>query len=471
MKTAIVVIMVLVLILAGAGLFFAPQIREQLSSMSRPAAGTPVRLEAAQARPLVETISAPGDIEPHTKVDISAQVVGEVIDLPFREGEEVKRGDLVVKIDDRDLQAALLGTMAAHESALANLESIKAARERSSAQLREQINRHKGLQTTLEFARRTLERRQALFDSGDIAQADLDQSLERVRDIESQIDGAITIISAAENTLASSDAQIRQAEASVRQAAAEIERTEEAIRNTTIYSPIDGRVTRLNAEVGETVMTGTMNNPGTVIMTIADLSRMRMQARVAESDVTRIAEGQTANIFIIGHGEESFRGVVNRIALQRTAAPDGTGHFLTEIDLLLEGRALRSGHTANVDIEIRRHEGLVVPSQAVVDRIVEDLPPEVLASLSAADTGKRVIRVVYRVVDGKVEAVPVEVGASDTTHTLIRVGLNGGDQVVTGPYKVLDTIKHGTAVRDMMQDEAAKRQPVGAAAERADTGS
>ncbi len=453
MKIAITIIVVLIIALTVGGVLLAPTIRKQMGSLTAAPQGELVRMEAVENRKIVETIPAPGEVEPHTKVEISAQVVGEIIALPFREGEEVKKGDLVVKIDDRDLQAALLGARAALESARANKASTEASRDRAKSQLQEQANRHEGLQTTLEFAQRSLQRKQQLFDSGDIAESELDVALERVREIEAQIAASISMISAAENTIAGAEAQVRQAEAAIKQAEADIDRTEEQIRNTTIYSPIDGRVTRLNAEVGETVITGTMNNAGTVIMTIADLSRMQMVARVAESDVTKIQPGQTANIFIIGHGEQSFRGVISRIALQRTMAADGTGYFETEIDLRLDGRELRSGHTANVEIEIGHHEGLVVPSQCVVDRLVDDLPPAILSGSAASGTTKTAVRVVYRVVNGRTVVTPVEVGASDQTHTLILNGLEQGDIVITGPYKALDTMKHDVAVRDQNADQ------------------
>lgn len=456
MKIAITIIIVVVVVLTAGAILLGPMVGRQMQSWSAAPQGLAVRMDTVAEREIIETIPAPGEVEPHTKVDISAQVVGEIIDLPFREGEEVKKGDLVVKIDDRDLQAALLGAQAALESAKANLESTKASRDRAKSQLQEQTNRHEGLKSTLSFAKRSLERRQQLFDSGDISESELDVALERVRDIESQIEASISMISAAENTIASAEAQVRQAEAAIKQAEADIDRTEEQIRNTTIYSPIDGRVTRLNAEIGETVITGTMNNAGTVIMTIADLTRMRMVARVAESDVTKVKPGQTADIFIIGHGEEPFRGVISRIALQRTMANDGTGYFETEIDLRLDGREVRSGHTANVEIEIGKHEGLIVPSQCVVDRVVDDLPYDIVKQSVAADSTKKAIRVVYRVVNGKTVATPVEVGPSDQSHTLILAGLQAGDVVVSGPYKALDTMKHDTAVRDIAKDDAAK---------------
>lgn len=449
MKTLLVVLAVSALLLLGGAVAFGPKVLAWAKTLRPESVATEVRAEPVEIGRLVETVSAPGEIEPYANVDISAQVVGEILALPFRVGDEVKKGDLVVKLDDRDLQAALVGAKAGLESAEANLAATRAGREQAANRLQEQIDRRKGIVTSLEFARRTLQRQQELFDSGDVAEATLDEAMERVRDLEAQLDAYAGIISAAENALVAADAQILQAEAAVKQARADISRAEELIRNTTIYSPIDGRVTALNAEVGETVITGTMNNPGTVIMTIADLSRMRMRARVAEADVPRVRIGQPAKVYIIGYPDEVFDGEVTLIALQRTTQADGTGFFETEIDLRLDGRTLKSGHTANVDIEIATHEGLVVPSQAVVDRLIDDLPEDVRHHDLLQDSTKKTARVVYRVQDEKAIATPVRVGPSDLTHTLIETGLASGDLVVTGPYKALDALKHDDRVRQL----------------------
>lgn len=450
MKIALIIVVSLVILLGGGALLLAPLVKDRMPGFGAAPVGTPVRMEPAGTRALTETIPAPGRIEPNTKVEVSATIVAEIIALPFREGEEVKKGDVVVRLDDRDLLARLDAANASLEAAQASQRATEAARARTEAQLQEQLERHKGLITSLEFSQRNLERKQELYDSGDIALSEIELARERVEDSRTQIAASNTVISGAESALASADAQILQSQAAVKQAEAEIKLAEEGLRNTVIESPIDGRVTQLNAEVGERVVTGTMNNPGTVIMTIADLSRMKMIAEVAESDVAKVHEGQTAQIRMIAFGDEVvFSGVVDRVALQRTVSQDGTGYFETEIFLDLAGRDdVKSGLLANADIEVATHEGLLVPSQAVVDREVDDLAQDVLDN-PLVDRSKRAIRIVYRVVNGKAIASPVRTGASDYTHTVIREGLSEGDSIVTGPYKVLLTIKHNDPVRDI----------------------
>jgi HlyD family secretion protein len=464
MKIALIIVVSVVVLLGGGALIALPFVKNKLPGMGGAAIGTAVRMEPAATDSLTETIPAPGRIEPNTKVDISATIVAEIIALPFREGEEVKRGDVVVRLDDRDLLARLDAANASLEASQASLTATKASRDRTESQMQEMLERHKGFITNLEFAQRNLERKQMLYDAGDLALSELELASERVEDMRTQIAASNTVISGAESALASAEAQILQSEAAVKQAEAEIKLAEEGLRNTVIESPIDGRVTALNAEVGERVVTGTMNNPGTVIMTIADLSRMKMIAEVAESDVAKVSEGQTATIRMIAFGDEVvFGGVVDRVALQRTISQDGTGYFETEILLDLGGREdVKSGLLANADIEVATHEGLLVPSQSVVDRLVDDLPQEVVEN-PLVDRSKRAIKVVYRVENGKAIAVPVRTGASDFTHTVVREGLTEGDILVTGPYKVLLTIKHNDPVRDVERDEAARKAAAAAA--------
>ena len=393
-----------------------------LKSLAPKPPRTEVRAQAVTVERLVETVSAPGEIEPLTKVDISAEVSSRIEQLPIREGDEVKRDDVVVKLDDRDLTAAL--------------KSRKAQREAERFRLQSEQARRVGIMTHLDFARRTLDRQSNLYDTGDVSRSSLDDAQDRVADLEAQVESITHSLSVIESSLAAADANI--------------DRAEDALTKTTIRSPIDGIVTKLNAEIGEVVMLGTMNNPGTVIMTIADLSRMILNARVAETDVAKIAGGQNAKVHINAYRDRVYNGVLRTIALQRTTELDGTGYFETEIELDLQGERIYSGLVANVDIEIARHDGVVVESQAIVERIVDDLPAEVRKN-PIVDRRKRIINVVYRIIDGKAVCTPVERGPSDLTHSILLKGVEPGEQIIVGPYKVLESIKHDQLVR--LQDE------------------
>lgn len=422
MRVFLVIAIIALLALSGVGLLMAPRIQSGLGLFESSEDGTAVRAEKVKVDRLVETVSAPGDVEPRTKVDISAEVSARIEELPFREGDAVKKGAVIIQLDGRDLQAGL--------------DSARARRDGERFRLESERARLAGLESTAEFALRQMKRQEELFRTGDVPSKSVDDSIERYRDLQAGVDAARHSISVIESSLAGSEADIKRAE--------------EVLQRTVVRAPMDGVVTKLNAEVGELVVVGTMNNAGTVIMTIADLSRMIMRARVAESDITRIEAGQKAKLHINAYDEEVFHGTVRQVALQRTRASGVGGtepaYFEVEIDIELGDRWLRSGLAASTDIELQTHEGIIVPSQAIVERLIEKLPAE-LANHPLIDKTKRSTMVVYRIIDGRSRCTPVRAGASDLTHSLVLAGLEPEETVIVGPYKALSTIEHDTPVQ------------------------
>ncbi|MFM7806431.1 MAG: efflux RND transporter periplasmic adaptor subunit [Planctomycetota bacterium] len=407
MRTYLIIAVVLCLV-AGAAAFM---MRSDGSN------ATEVRMIEVKSGVLVESVSAPGVVEPKSKVDVSAEVSARIMELPAREGARVKKGDVLVRMDGRDLQAALAGAEARRDGDRFRLEA-----ERSRIQ---------GAKQNQENVRAILARTQALHDTGDVSRQQLDDAIARARDIESQVQAAEKTIAQLERSLAASEATIEQ--------------SREAVRRTVIMSPIDGLVTYLKAEVGELAVVGIMNSPGTLIMTVADLGAMHLNAKVAETDIARVAVGQDAKIYVNAYKDDPFDGKVSEIALQRTVEKDGTGSFKVLVNLDLKGRQIFSGLTGNVDIDIARQEGLMVPSQAVVERPVNDLPESVKSS-PLVQKNRRVTTVVFRVVDGKAVVTPVVTGPSNLTDTLIKEGLTAGDTIITGPYRSLEKLKDGEAV-------------------------
>jgi len=421
-KATVIILVVLAMLASGGWL-----LGSKMQTGDRPGSETEVVTEPVAVRRVVESVQAPGRIEPFTVVKIAAEVSARVEELPFREGQHVRRGDLVCKLDDREL--------------MATLELTRARRDGERFRLQSDQRRLEGLATTLEFARRDLERRRALHASGDIPDRELDTALERVRDLETTQESTAFAISVAESAIAAAEAEIRRAES--------------ALENTVIRAPIDGRIDRLNVEVGE-VVTGSTQNPGTEIMSISDFSRMLMIARVAESDVARVEVGQAAEIRINAFADEIFPGRVREIAVRGDTEASGATYFRTEIEIDLAGGARsidRAGLMANVDIEIAAHEGLAIPYQAVLNRDVERLPDAVRDS-PLVDPLRRRATVVYAVVDGRTRALAVEAGPSDLTHRLIRRGVKEGDRIVIGPYKALESLAHETAVRERLSAAA-----------------
>ncbi len=383
--------------------------------------GTKVRLEIVAERELAETISAPGEVIPNVKVDISAEVSARILGLPFREGDRVKKGDVVVRLDDRQFKA--------------QLESAQARRDGEKHRLDGEQARIAGPLASTENAKAVMARQKALFESGDVSRQVLDDATARVLDLEATVAASRHNISVIESSLAGAEADINRAQ--------------EALDKTVISVPIEGMITRLNAEVGELVMVGTMNNAGTVILTIGDLSTVKMNAKVNEADIARVTRDQPAEIRINAYKDEIFTGRVIKVPLQRTAEQSGTGYFKVEIEIdPKEGRQILSGLACNVDIQIEKHRGLAVPSQAVLDRTTEEIPLEISKDNPLVDRQRRTTPVVFRVVDGKAVLTPVRTGPSNLTSTMVVAGLKVGDVLVTGPYKAIEKLKHNDRVED-----------------------
>lgn len=388
---------------------------EKLGKLMNPGeAATQVRLATVRRGSITRTVSAPGMVEPRTKVEISAQVSARITALPFEEGDRVSPGDVVVRLDAQDL--------------MARLEAAKGALLVREAQLR-------GAEADLALAMSDLGRKRELYDTGDIPKSEFEQS---------------------ENAHNQAVSRSEAARADVEIAKAQIIEAERDVSNTVISSPINGVVTTLNAEVGELVVVGTLNTPGSVIIEVANLGDMLLEARLDESSVAQVREGQSATVYVNAYREEPFKGVVERVGLERKQWTDGSDYFEAEIRLEEEeARPLLSGMTATCEIAVQElTDVLVVPSQAVMDRRVDELPAEVTDG-AAIDKRKTFAQVVYRVVNGKALATPVKTGVSDLSDTVVLAGLGEGDPVISGPFKILQTLKHEAVVEEEKAVEAA----------------
>jgi HlyD family secretion protein len=417
---------------------------------------TVVRIENAQRGELIEFVSAPGEIEPKTHVEISAKVSARIIKLPYEEGDIVTCGStdrnppkpvsVLVRLDDKDLQSRLLSAEASYSAQAAQLEVEKARVSSQGANLI-------GLEAKLKQAQRDLERQEGLLETKDISQATYDQSKLRFDELKSQYDSAKHTLEAAELNLVVLQHNLEAAGANVDQA-------KEALSYTTITSPIDGVITRINAEVGEMVIPRIGNNPGNVIMEVADLSTMLLVAQVDEADVGKLKVGQKATVYVQTFPDEEFKGVVDTIALtHRISQSTATKYFRTEIILEGDVKKLFSGLTAHVDIETIKHEDVLnVPSQAVLGRAVDDLPLDIRENSADVDKEKTFTPVVYRYIDGKAVVTPVTIGPSNLTNTIIESGITEEDKIVVGPYKVLEGIKHDQKIKDEREVEAEKKK-------------
>ncbi|MDH3524344.1 MAG: efflux RND transporter periplasmic adaptor subunit [Acidobacteriota bacterium] len=365
--------------------------------------GPRVRLEAAAERDVARVVKATGEIDPRVKVNLSAHVVGKIEELFVVEGQRVSAGEPFLRLER---------------------EAFAAARDRAAAELEIARSRVRQAEVNVADARLKLARAERLAAAGIAAAADLE---------------------AAELAFRSQELAAEQAREAVLQAAASLEKAADDLRKTTIYAPLTGRVTALNAEVGEVVVSGTMNNPGSVIGTIADLSEILAEVDVDETEVAFLEIGQEASLKVDALADRELAGRVVEIGssgFQRPGSPDVT-YFKAKILLDDPDPALRPGMSVRADVVTATAEGaLAVPVQAVVDRRPVDGDGE---PVEGADE----IEVVLVLADGEIEQRPVTTGLSDITHVQILSGLAVGERVVTGPHRILRDLDHGDPAREL----------------------
>lgn len=392
-----------------------------------PPAALQVEAQRPNYRPITHVVTALGTIQPVVEVEISSQVVGRVLKLPVKEGDPVKKGELLAQLDGADYEARV-------RSAEARVQRLKAAIRQVNADL--------------EKAERD-DRRYRNLMATDAASID-------------ERENVATILS---RLLAARD--MAQQESVEAQGA--LDAAQEDLRRTSILSPIDGIVAQILVEEGEVLIPGTMNLPGAVFMVISDMARMEVKTQIDESDVVRVRPGQRAWIHLATDDRTAIQGVVQRVT-PKGVKQDEVTTFETRILVESADPRVRSGMTANVEIEVRRHENaLTIPIQAVRHRKRKDLPAEVVkersieastSSAASSTTAPAVsvrtrrsrepeaeyLKVVFAIKDGKAQARLVETDISDESHVEITAGLAEEDQVIVGPYRVLDVLKHGQAV-------------------------
>jgi len=445
-KLRILVIFVVIIAVVGAAAGFMVKRRAAAAKKA-----TIVRVEAVQPGELVEFVSAPGETEPKSRVEISAKTSGRIVALPYKVGERVTKGDpnanppvepsLLVQLDSKDLESNLLSAKARRAAQAAEIEVENARIASQEATLL-------GTGASLEQAKTDLQRQVKLIGTHDISQSEYDQAKLKLDGFQSQFNAAKLSLEAARLNLKVQQHNLDAADAAIAQA-------QETVRYTTILSPIDGVVTRLNAKVGEMVVTGMMNNPGTKILEVGDLSQMLLVAQVDEADVGKLEVGQQARVFVDAYPNKEFKGSVYTIALSSDLSRQQTKYYKTEILLEPDERKLHSGLTANVDIETHKHTDVIaVPSQAVMSREIESLPIEIRDNSPHVDKTRTFATVVFRYINGKAVITPVRIGSSNLTQTILEAGVETGDRVIVGPYKELEKLKHDQVVKDEREAKA-----------------
>lgn len=404
-----------------------------------------VTTEKAFRTNLTEVVTATGKIQPEVEVKIAPEVSGEIIEMPVKEGQLVRKGELLLRIKPDSYRAQV-------ESQLAALNSARAASVRNRAELTK--------------AETEYQRIQKLFESGLIS------GTER--------DAAKTAADSAKAALQSALFEIERAEGSLRQ-------INEALSKTTIYSPTTGTISSLTSRVGERVV-GTSQFAGTEVMRIADLDNMEARVNVNENDVVRVKVGDSARISVDAYPDREIRGVVREIASTALTRNAGTQEEVTnfEVKISIPDRsiALRPGMSATADVATATVNNVIaVPIQSVTVRSTEsDLSPEEMerqrVRAEAQDKGSsdnradvtnemqekqkeraqrsKLQRVVFLKTGDTVKMQKVETGIADTTFIEIKSGLKPGDEVVSGSYTAISRrLKNGAKVQ-IEKDEKAK---------------
>ena len=372
--------------------------------------GTEVEVQAAERRTLSSRVKATGEITPEKKVEISAKVVGEIISLPVVEGQEVRAGQLLVEIE-RDVYEA-------------TRDQARAALLQAEVSVRRQ-------QVQLTDARRNLKRTEELITDGLVSQEALDT---------------------AQLAVDTAEVEVEAQRHAVEQFRSALDRAQDDLARTTILSPMDGTIIQLDAEKGETVVPGSTNLPGSVIMIVGDMARLLAEVEVSEVDVVHVALGQEAEVKVDAIGPEPLEGHVVEIATSgRKDAALGTIRFTVKVALDDPSPELRPTMTARVDIlTATSKDALTVPIQAVVKRTLDDEGNEVHGSKAK---GLEETDVVYLIEDGKAVSHQVTSGVSDELYVEITEGLQDDAEVIVGPYRTLKNLKAGEAVRPKEEEE------------------
>jgi HlyD family secretion protein len=376
--------------------------------------GIEVRLEGIERRDLVEFVTASGNIRARRSVDISSDISAKVAELLVEEGEDVAEGQVLLRLDPVREEAGV-------SRAEAMLSQARATQSQQQANLLQ--------------ARRNLDRLLALR-----ARDSLLMSRQQLDDAETSVEVA--------------EAQLRSAEFGVSQNQAALDEARDRLSKTIIRAPMNGKITRLNVEEGETVIIGTMNNPGSLVLTISDLSVIEVVVQVDETDVPDISLGDSALVRIDAFPTREFTGLVTEIGnsairppSQQTAGQQAAIDFEVVITLDPADAALRPDLSATADIvTATRTDVLSVP---IIALTVRELPADPV-SPEGNETGEDEPadqEGVFLVVDGTASFVPVEIGIAGQEYFEVLSGLSESDTVVAGPYVRIRQLQDGDAVR------------------------
>lgn len=407
-----------------------------------------VSVEKVTKRTITEIITANGKIQPETEVKISADVSGEIVELHIKEGEEVKKGQLLLKIKP-DIYISTIERMEASvNSAKANLANAKARKSQVEAQFIQ--------------SEQTYNRSKQLYDKNAIAKSEYENAL-------SSFDVAKAEVDAAKQTVLASEFAVNSAEASLKEA-------NENLQKTAIYAPIDGTISMLNVELGERVV-GTIQMAGTEILRIANLNIMEVKVDVNENDIVRVGLGDTALIEVDAYLNQKFKGIVTEIANSANnsgiIATDQITSFDVKIRILQESYShlikdtikrtypFRPGMSAGVDIQTEtRYNVLSIPIQSVTTRVdtIKNSVEMIGERANKISDNEQIVEIVYVYNNEIVNSKTIKTGIQDNNYIEVIEGLEENAEVVSAPYstiskKLKDNLKVIKVEKDKLFEE------------------
>jgi HlyD family secretion protein len=402
--------------------------------------GTVVNVEAVQKRDLQAIVSASGKIQPHDTINISADTMGRVTHLAVDEGYRVTKGQFLLQIDPRNLSSQVTQTEASLAAARATIEQLRVQSESSKA--------------SLKTAQDNYARQQQLWKGGLTTKEALDNAENQLRMQQAQANAA--------------DRQVEVQRSRMQQEQASLENAKYNLSKVRIESPIDGIVTRRNIEEGETVVIGTMNNAGTVLLTLADMSNVEAQVEVDETDIPNVAVGQKAKVTIDAQPGKTFSGHVveighSPIQATGTAASQAT-NFLVKVKVDDQIPDVRPGFTCTAEITTAtRQQAVAVPIQATTVRemVVDKTGSIVREDTKAAKKPSSAVQAqelqpgqerkelegVFLVKDNKALFTPIKTGIAGEKYFEAVSGVTAGDQVIVGPFSSVRELRDGVAVK------------------------
>jgi efflux transporter, RND family, MFP subunit len=366
---------------------------------------------------IIQKVSATGKIQPELEIKLSSEVSGEIIELPVKEGQMVKKGDLLVRINPDIYQSVV-------KRSAASLETVRASLQQSSATLKE--------------AEESYKRNKVLFDKGVISKSDWDKA-----------------VSAYEVAKASRES----ARFNVQSAMASVSEAQDNLKKTIIYSPTDGTISKLSVELGERVV-GTMQMTGTEIMRVANLHNMEVEVDVNENDIVKISVGDSVNVEVDAYLKRVFKGTVTNIAntANTTTSADQVTNFKVKIHIeeasykdLSESKPVgyspfRPGMTATVDIITQtKKDAVAVPISAIIVKKKSEIDPK-----TPKEEADKKQEAVFVLKDGKAELRAVTTGIQDNVNIEILSGVAKDEEIITGPYNVISkTLKNNEKVNKL----------------------